>query len=171
MVEIGMKQNKVLLTGFKKAHKNDVSSSAILLDRLSEKYEKFLFTNDYTTIIWEIDALFEDQKYDYIIMFGQKPLIKGLAIETMCKQKKDYLKTNFPLEKLLTILDKNKITYRISQNPGTSYCNFAYYNVLKCLEVRKIDTKVIFIPVPFRENFEEFDALVALFNQIDKWSV
>ncbi len=140
-----MRQNRVLLTGFKKAHKNDKSCSTTLIDKVSNQYSKFLFTNDYTTIIQEIDALFETKKQDYVIMFGQKPLIKSLAIEVMCKQKKNFLKTNFPLEKLLAILDKNKITYRISQNPGTSYCNFAYYNVLKCLEVREIDTKVILL--------------------------
>ncbi len=104
-------------------------------------------------------------------MFGQKLLIKNLAIEVMCKQKTNFLKTNFPLKKLLAILEKNKISYIISQNPGTSYCNFAYYYVLKYLEARKIDTKVIFIHILYEKNFTEFDALVALLNQIDKGRV
>lgn len=165
MVKIGMKQNRILLTGFKDVSKN---SSAMLLNRISDKYSKFLFTNDYTTIIDEIDSLFETKKYDYVIMFGQKPLMKSLAIEMICKQKKDFLRTNFPLEKLLTIFDNHLITYKISQNPGISYCNFAYYNVLKCLEARKIDTKVLFIHVPFIENSEEFERIVELFNQIER---
>ena len=101
-------------------------------------------------------------------MFGQKPLIKSLAIEMICKQKKDFLRTNFPLEKLLTIFDNHLITYKISQNPEISYCNFAYYNVLKCLEARRIDTKELFIHVPFIENFEEFERIVELFNQRER---
>ena len=129
-----MKQNRILFTGFKK------SSAAILLDKISNTYEKFLFTNDYTTIISEIDELFEKEKYDYVIMFVQKPLIKRLSIEVKCKNKKNFLETTFPLRKLLNVLDENDIAYKISESPGTSYCNFLYYNVLKCLEVRKYKT-------------------------------
>lgn len=165
MGKIGMKRNRIIFIGFKKAHKNDVSSSAILLDKISNKYEKFLFTNDYTTIIDEIDKLFLKEKYDYVIMFGQKPLIKRLSIEVICKQKKNILETNFPLKNLLNVLEENNITYKISKNPGTSYCNFAYYNVIKCLRVRDMHTKVIFIHVPYKENFVELDSFVKVINQ------
>ncbi len=158
MVVIGMKQNRVLFTGFKN------SSAAILLNKISTSYEKFLFTNDYTTIIYEIDELFDKEKYDYVIMFGPKPLIKSLAIEKICKHKKNYLETNFPIEKLTNILSENNIAYKISENPGTSYCNFAYYNVLKCLEVRGFKTKVIFVHVPYIDNFVELEKVVKAIN-------
>lgn len=162
---IGMKPNRILFTGFQKPYKNGENSSDLLLDKISDEYDKFLFTNDYTTIIYEIDALFEKEKYDYVIMFGQKPLIKRLSIEVKCKKKKEILETNFPFQKLLTILDENSISYKISENPGVSYCNFAYYNALKCLEVRGYKTKVIFIHVPFIENFVELEKFVKIINQ------
>lgn len=162
---IGMKQSRILFTGFKKAHKNDVNSSAILLDKISNQFSKFLFTNDYTTIIDEIDKLFEKENYDYVIMFGQKPLIKSLSVEVICKNKNSIIKTNFPLKKLLDVLKENNIAYKISQNPGTSYCNFAYYNVLKCLEAREWNTKVIFIHVPCKDNFRELEKFVKVINQ------
>lgn len=165
MVVIGMKPNRILFIGFKKAYKNDVSSSAILLDKISDEYEKFLFTNDYTTIIDEIDKLFLKEKYDYVIMFGQKPIIKRLAIETKCKKKKEIVETNFPLKSLLNVLDENDVAYKISENPGTSYCNFAYYNVLKCLEAREHQTKVIFIHVPYKDNFVEFEKFIKVINK------
>lgn len=160
-----MRQSRILFTGFKKPYKNGESSSAFLLDKISDEYDKFLFTNDYTTIIYEIDELFEKEKYDYVIMFGQKPLIKRLSIEVKCKKKKEVLETNFPLKKLLTILDEKNIAYKISENPGVSYCNFAYYNTLKCLQVRGYKTKVIFIHVPFIDNFVELEKFIKIVNQ------
>lgn len=165
MGKIGMKQNRILFTGFKKAHENNISSSAILLEKISDEYGKFLFTNDYTTIIDEIDKLFLEEKYDYVIMFGQKPIIKRLAIETKCKKKKEIVETNFPIKKLLNILDENDIAYKISENPGTSYCNFAYYNVLKCLDARGHKTKVIFIHIPYKDNFVEYEKFVKVINK------
>lgn len=39
-----MKQNRILFTGFKKAHENNISSSAILLEKISDEYGKFLLT-------------------------------------------------------------------------------------------------------------------------------
>lgn len=53
-----MKQNKVLLTGFKK------SSSKDLLNKISDYYDKFLFSNNYTTIIKEMSGLLDRKKYD-----------------------------------------------------------------------------------------------------------
>ncbi len=58
MEAIGMKQNKVLLTGFKK------SSSKDLLNKISDYYDKFLFSNNYTTIIKEMSGLLDRKKYD-----------------------------------------------------------------------------------------------------------
>ena len=155
---IGMKQNRMLLTGFKN------SSSKDLLDRISTNYDKFLFTNDYTKIYDEIDKLFMTKKYDYVIMFGQKPLIKRLSIELIGKQQDKIVETTFSLEPLTDILEKNNIDYKLSKNPRTSYCNFAYYNVLKCLEAREMNTKVIFIHIPFKDNFIQMKEFIKLIN-------
>lgn len=159
MVRIGMRQNRILFTGFKN------TSSATLLGMLSSAYSRFLFTNDYSTINDEIGKLFLKEEYDYVIMFGQKPLIKQLSIEIICKQMQDVLETNFPLEELMYYLKKNNISYKISRNPGTSYCNYAYYHVLKYLNSTEKQTKVIFIHVPYKKNFIEFNKLVKIINQ------
>ena len=163
---IGMKQNKILLTGFKKAFEGDTNSSKDLLDQISSHYDKFLFTNDYSTIIEEIDKLFSTKQYDYVIMFGQKPLIKRLSIELIGKQKTKTVETTFPLKKLTDILEKNHIDYKLSQHPGTSYCNFAYYHVLKHLE--EIKTKVVFIHIPYTKNFKQMKKVIDVINSSDK---
>lgn len=159
-----MRQNRILFTGFKNPSRNIENSSAILLEMISNVYSKFLFTNDYSTIKSEIKRVFK-KEYDYVIMFGQKPLLKQLSIEIMCKQKQNILETNFLLEELLCFFKENQISYKISRNPGTSYCNYAYYYVLKYLNSVRKRTKVIFIHVPYKKNFIEFDKLVKMINK------
>ncbi len=153
---------KILLTGFKSI-KNGLNSSETLINSILGNYDKFLFTNDYSTIIYEIDELLKDNKYDYIIMFGQKPLIKNLRIELICKKEKEILKTNFNIEKIEIYLKKNNIDYKLSENPGTSYCNFVYYNMLKYIKTRGFRGKAIFVHIPFLNNFREYDRFVNLF--------
>lgn len=157
---IGMKQNKILLTGFKN------SSAEILLSQItSSRCETFLFSNDYTAIIHEIDKIFLN-KYDSIIMLGQKPLIKKCSIELIAKQDKEIMKTNFLVELLIEKFKENHITYQISENPGTSYCNFVYWNMLKCYEVNQRKEKIIFIHIPYKDNFIEEKEVVNFLNKL-----
>lgn len=155
---------KVLYTGFKSENAFEKESPEKLIEQIKKK-DTFLFSNDYTLIIHEIDKIMEEEKYDYILMFGQKPLIKKLSIEMICKQKKEYIPTNFPVAFLTPVLEKNNISYKLSQNPGTSYCNFAYYNMLKCVQVRALDTKIIFIHIPYLNHFEQIKEVINLLNQ------
>ena len=157
---IGMKQNKILFTGFKN------SSAETLLSQISNTCcDTFLFTNDYTTIIYETDKIFQ-QNYDYIVMLGQKPLIKKLSIELIAKQKKEIIKTNFPVENLIQILKEKDIAYKFSEHPGTSFCNFAYWNMLKCCEINERNEKIIFIHIPYINNFVEEKEIIHLINNI-----
>ncbi len=48
MEAIGMKQNKILLTYFKKSSRKD------LLNKISSYYAKFLFSNNYPRNEWSI---------------------------------------------------------------------------------------------------------------------
>jgi len=163
MERIGMTRSKVLLTGYQ-GGKGDLSTTETLLDKVSIKCDKFLFTNDFDKIKEEVSMLIQ-RDYDYIIMFGQKPLIKSLSVEIECFFDNEYEYTNFPLKMILEPLKKYDIDYEVKESPGNSYCNFAYYQMLKQLESRKLLTKVIFIHVPHMKNFVEFDKVVAMLNK------
>lgn len=158
-----MKPSKVLLTGFK-AKGKDFSTSKILLERINDTYDKYLFSNDLTLIKEEMPLLF-NKNYDYIIMFGWKPVVKDMHVEIESHSKLDTLFTNFPLNKLLTVLKANNVRYKISENPGNSYCNFAYYNVLNHIYKNKLSTKVIFIHIPHLSNFKDMDKIINILNQ------
>lgn len=157
--------SRILFTGFLKVHPKGVNSSFILLDNISNQFSKFLFSNDYAKILSEIEKLFSEKHYDYVILFGQKPLIRSLFIELCCKINDDVLETNFPLEKLMEDLKENHIKYKLSRRTGNSYCNFLYYHTLKYLKERQIDTKVIFIHLPYQDKFREFSSLVEIINK------
>lgn len=159
-----MKQNKILLTGFKKAYENDISTSKILLDKVNNNYDKFLFTNDFNIIKEEAKEIVK-QDYDYIIMLGQKPKIKDLVIEIECHNEEGSLYTNFPLELILKPLKDNKINYHIRETIGDYYCNYAYYELLKNLEETGINTKVIFIHIPYINNFNNISKVIEILNK------
>ncbi len=148
-----MKKSNVLLTGYK-ARKSIVLT---LLANISSPVEQFLFTNDFNKIEKEVQKCFQDNNYDYVIMFGRKPRIKQIAIEVESKIKIEIFKTNFPLEEYLSFLKEEKINYKLSKHPGNSYCNYAYFHVLKYIYENNLDTKVIFIHVPFSKNFHELN--------------
>lgn len=159
-----MKQNKILLTGFKKAYGNDISTSKILLDKVNNNYDKFLFTNDFNIIKEEAKEIVK-QDYDYIIMLGQKPKIKDLVIEIECHNEEGSLYTNFPLELILKPLKDNKINYHIRETIGEYYCNYAYYEVLKNLKETRTNTKVIFIHIPYINNFNNISKVIEILNK------
>jgi len=159
-----MKQNNILLTGFKKASENDISTSKILLDQVTNNYDKFLFTNDFNTIEKEAKELLNN-KYDYIIMLGQKPKIKDIVIEISAHNKEDYLYTNFPLDYILKPLKDNKINYNLRETIGDYYCNYAYYQVLKQVKEQNMNTKVIFIHIPYLNNFKEINKVIKILNK------
>lgn len=154
---------RILVTGFKSG-RNELNSSEVLLKKLVG-CDTFLFSNDYTKIYHEVSAIIFENPYDIVLMFGQKPLLKRLAIEVQSKQKKEFLKTNFPLDSFVEELEQNQILYKISESPGTSYCNFAYYNLMKGSSVNGLDTKILFIHVPFLENFVQKEEFICFLNQ------
>ena len=161
MVKIGMKQNNILLTAFQ----GEENISKILVDQISNAYDKFIFSNDYTRISNEICNVLSKKTYDFIICFGQKPIIKRLSIETLAKQKNECMETNFPIKELCGRLDEKNISYKLIKNPGTSYCNFLYYNLLKYVEDNQYPTKIVFIHVPYLANFLELKKVAHLFDE------
>lgn len=161
-----MKQNKVLLTGYK-GEINDLSTTEVLLNKINNKFDKFLFTNNFDAIKEEINEILKKNDYHYIIMFGWKPMTNRLNVELECFYNNEYLYTNFPFDKILNPLKENNIDYKVGETPGTSYCNFAYYHVLKYIKNHNLKTKAIFIHIPHLDNFVQFDKVVDLLNKIE----
>lgn len=161
-----MKQNKILLTGYKKAKSDTFSSTEALLEKINDKYDKFLFNNDFEMIDKEAKEILK-RNYDYVIMFGWKANITKLSIEIVAINNDEYLYTNFLLEKILRPLRVNNIKYTIKEAPGNSFCNHAYYQVLNNIKQEGLKTKVIFIHIPWFSKFKQVEEFVNMVNNYD----
>lgn len=138
----------ILLTGF------GGTSSELLIKKASYK-SLILPSNkivDSQLLIEEIRL----RKYDYVISFGQKPNIKDkLYIETTARNMAKRLDTSLEYNKLKTVFENNKLSVHISDNAGTSFCNALYWNGLKYIYNNGMDTKMIFIHIPFCKNITD----------------
>lgn len=160
-----MKQNNILLTGYKSINEKDLSPSKEVLNKITNKINKFLFTNDFKTIDEEVKEILK-YNYEYIIMIGWKPNIKKISIEIASYYESNCLYTNILLEEILKPLKKHNIAYSLSENPGTSYCNHAYYEVLNNIKKSNLKTKAIFIHIPALNNFGDMDKFISMLNSI-----
>lgn len=141
----------ILLTAFR-------DSSAELLITRTKSYRTLLLSNDRVKDSEElIDAVLVE-KTDYIISFGQKPNIRNkVHIETTAKDSDLLFNTDFDCDRLKCLFEQNGVISKISHNAGTSFCNQLYLNVLKYIFQNSMDTKMVFIHIPFIKNISDFD--------------
>lgn len=147
-----MVNNKnILLTAF-------CGSSSELLLKGTEIYETLILPNDKVKDSEKLINAISKGKFDYIISFGQRQNIKNkVHIETRAHYKEFYISTNFACDKLDMLFKQSKIISRISHNAGTSFCNELYLNGLKYIFQKNLDTKMIFLHIPFSKNIDDFN--------------
>lgn len=99
-----------------------------------------------------IDALQQEQ-FDYVISLGQRPNIKDkVHIETRACKGDLSIETNFDYEKLKCIFEQAGLSAKLSCNAGTSFCNELYWNGLRYINESQLNTKMVFIHVPYEKN-------------------
>lgn len=148
----------ILLTGF-------CNTSAELLVKCAN-YKSLILPNDKvidSRILLEEIAL---QRYDYLFSFGQKPNIKNkIYLETTARNRDSCIDTNFDYHKLKKALESYNMSVCISENAGTSFCNALYWNGLNYVYSKRLDTKMIFLHIPFCKNIADPELF---FNRILK---
>ena len=146
-------KKKILLTAFR-------GSSAEILIKDWDTYPKNILPNDKIRDSELLIASLEKEKYDYIISFGQKPNIKDkVYIETTGKQGNVCIETKFPWNKLRYLFEEKGLCTAVSHNAGTSFCNQLYYNALQYFRQSNVNTKMIFIHIPFEKNISDMKLL------------
>lgn len=148
-------QKKILLTAFR-------NTSAELLIKGAKDYKTLLLPNDKIKDSEKLIAAISREKFDYVISFGQRPNIKNkVHIETTARDGEFYIDTDFDCEKLKRLLEESGIVAKISHNAGTSFCNKLYLNGLKYISQNDLDTKMVFVHIPFVKNVDEFEGFRA----------
>ena len=147
-----MRNGHILMTAF------CGSSAELLLKRVNDCNTLFLPNDKVKDSELLIEAI-RNEKFDYVICFGQRPLIKDkVHLETTAREGDFFINTNFDHEKLKGLLEANGVAVKISHNAGTSFCNKLYLNGLKYVVQNNMETRMIFVHIPFVKNITDFDA-------------
>lgn len=136
---------KILMTGFYG------TSSEVIVKKADCK--SLVLPNDKVLDAQLLLAELDRHIYNYIFSFGQKPNIKDkIYIETTARNGSRSLHADFAYDKLQEAFEAEKIMARISDHAGTSFCNALYWNVLEYIRTQELETKIVFLHIPFCKN-------------------
>ncbi|MBQ9120125.1 MAG: hypothetical protein IJY09_08770 [Lachnospiraceae bacterium] len=143
-------KSRIILTAF-------CGTSAEKLIKDIKDYRTILLPNDKVKDSDKLVNAIAKDKPDFVISFGQRPNIKNkVHIETTAKDGELQLETNFDCDKLKQLFNENGMNSKISHNAGTSFCNCLYWNGLQYIFQNNLDTKMIFVHIPFAKNITDF---------------
>lgn len=158
---------KILLTGFKG------TSSEMLIDRFDEAYRRLILENDKVNSAEQLISEMENDSFDYVISFGQKPVIKDkIYVECSGRLGDTNYETDFDICKLVSALKHNGFSVHISNNAGTSFCNNLYARGLKFILERAYKGSMVFLHIPFEKNISDFcdlsDRLIKAIHELER---
>jgi len=149
-----MSSKRVLLTAFRG------TSAECLVGDVEEngQYKVLILPNDKVKDSKLLAEALRQEYFDYIISLGQRPNIKDkVHIETMARKGNLGIATAFDCEKLKHNLEQTGLPAKISANAGTSFCNELYWNGLRYIEGNKLDTRMVFVHIPFEKNISDVE--------------
>lgn len=137
---------QILLTAFKN------TSSEVLVKSI-KGYDNLILENDRAKSVKQLEQALQKEKYRYILSFGQRPLIKDkIYVEDKAVINGEALETSFDITRIQQAFENRKIKVKLSHNAGTSYCNNIYYYGMRIIAENYLNTKMVFIHIPFRKN-------------------
>lgn len=142
----------VLITAFK------YTSSAIIIKRI-KGCDKLILENHKEESVSQLFTQLNKNTYDFILAFGQRPLIKDkIHFESTARDKNGgKYSSDFNIDKALQICKEIGLTAKCSDNAGTSFCNNLYYRGLEYISSNSLKTKMCFVHIPFDKNIADFD--------------
>lgn len=153
--------NRILVTAFR----DPFNSSEILLDKINAKVDKLYLSLGFEISKKEFMNIMENNEYDYIISFGQKPVTKKIYIEEYAFNLNIKYHTNYDYLNIINVLEQNNLKYKISNNAGHHYCNYIYYLGLKFIKDNKLKTKMVFIHIPYLNRINNINDLANVFSK------
>lgn len=148
------------------------SSGENLLEGVQD-YRTLILPNDKIKDSEKLIAMMESERFDYVISFGQRPNIRNkIHIETTARDGEVSIDTDFDCVKLKQFLEQEGMVTKLSHNAGTSFCNRLYLNGLRYILENTLDTKMVFVHIPFMKNVSDFNSfrkqIFAVLAAIDK---
>ncbi len=153
-------KKKILLTAF-----CGTSSKTLIQD--VEDCQVLMLPNDKVRDSQILIEAIDKEHFDYVISLGQRPNIKDrVHIETMARNGENQIGTSFDYEQLRQLFEQNGIVVKLSHNAGTSFCNELYWNGLKYISEHRLETRMVFVHVPYLKNIKDFEGFKRLFIRI-----
>lgn len=143
---------KTLVCGFKGTD----NTAKLLLDKLNIENKLYL-DNDFETSVEQVSNELKKENYDFILLMGQKPVIKSLYIETTGRKDRETLITKCNYLTIKEYFDKLNYKTKISDNAGNYLCNNIYYHCLKNIKENSLETLCIFFHIPTINHVFDLD--------------
>lgn len=151
---------RILLTGFSRTSAEQLITPAYGCDTL-------LLPSDKQKDGELLEIQLHKKQYDLVLCVGQRPNIKDkVYIETSAREKNTVMKTAFDCRKLAKLFMEHDIPAKISDNAGTSYCNALYWKGLQLIAQNDLETRLVFIHIPFHKNMRDPDRFQACFFEV-----
>lgn len=151
---------KVLLTGFRG------TSTEKLLEDITD-FDVLVLPNDKIKDSEKLITAISAKNYDYVISIGQRPNIRNkVHIETTARADDKLVVTDFDCARMADVFRQNGISAKLSNNAGTSFCNQLFLNGLLFLYQKNVNTKMVFIHIPYMKNIEDFKVFQSLFLKV-----
>ena len=147
-----MSEKRILLTVF-------CGTSAELLLKgveFDSQYKVLYLPNDKKKDSELLIEALEQEHFDYIMSFGQRPNIKDkVHMETRAKKGEASIVTSFDCIGLKHSLEQTGLQVKLSDNAGNSFCNELYWNGLCFLAENEWKTQMVFLHVPFEKHISD----------------
>lgn len=140
----------ILICGFK----GDNNTAKLILDKIQSNNKLYL-ENDFKKSVKQLLEVIND--YNFIIMLGQKPVIKSIYIERVGRQNDELLTTTYNIDDLYNYFDNIGYKVVLSNNAGNYLCNNIYYHCLKYIVDNKKKIQSVFLHVPTISNIFDID--------------
>lgn len=147
---------KILIAGFK----GKDNSAKILLDNIRKEcnLDVLYLENDFKVSTTQIEEKLL-QKYDYVLIFGQKPETKDVYLENNAIIEETKLETDYYYGVLRENLESNNYKVISSCDAGNYLCNNVFFRALNLKKINNLKTKIAFIHIPSIDNIEDIKKL------------
>lgn len=147
---------KILIASFK----GKDNSAKILLDNIRKEcnLDVLYLENDFKVSTTQIEEKLL-QKYDYVLIFGQKPETKDVYLENNAIIEETKLETDYYYGVLRENLESNNYKVISSCDAGNYLCNNVFFRALNFKKINNLKTKIAFIHIPSIDNIEDIKKL------------
>lgn len=153
---------RILVGGFR----GSTNSASLITERIESRHklDRLYLINSFNACKYQLEKQLQQQSYDLILLFGQKPRAVSLYLECRACINGEELLADHDYGLLGKQLSIGGYTYEISCNAGNYLCNYIYYHGLKLIREHDNKPGMMFIHIPGIKYIKDIDGLAHIFS-------